>query len=142
MNQQQTGGACARNEGDLQEFTLPAGCVLHSDGVPFYLASAARIRCHPANWPYIRIGRTRDDCGRSIRFNEETGRFFVPASGEIFDPDTGALYREDISMDCASNECSQSGQISRPCQAMSGSDGVQTSSSSLPSNAGSSSALS
>jgi len=129
------------NEENLQEFTLPAGCVLHSDGVPFYLASAARIRCHPANWPYIRIGRTRDERGRSIRFNEETGQFFVPDSGEIFDPETGASYHEPCSMDCVSSECSQSGQISRPCQAMPGSDGVQTGSSSLPSSMGSNSAL-
>jgi len=127
------------NEEVLQEFTLRAGVVLHADGIPFHLASDARIRCHPANWPYIRIGRTRDGYGRSIRFDEETGRFSVPDTGQFFDPETGALYYESGSMVCA--ECTQSGQVSRPCQSRPDADSAATSSSSLSSNARESRAL-
>lgn len=35
---------------ELQTFILPAGTVCKRNGIPFTLAYATQIECHPDNW--------------------------------------------------------------------------------------------
>lgn len=39
---------------DIQTFTLPAGTVVHRNGIPVFLVADTQISTHVNNWPLIR----------------------------------------------------------------------------------------
>jgi hypothetical protein len=51
---------------ELQTFILPAGTVYKQNGIPFALAYATQIWCHPDNWELIRDGFTPQTDGQAL----------------------------------------------------------------------------
>lgn len=64
---------------ELQTFILPAGTVCKRNGIPFTLAYATQIECHPDNWELIRDGFVPSVGGQALDRSQSFADAGIPS---------------------------------------------------------------